>query len=204
MLDNGTTIYSLWGALAVLLGLQFLWAHFVAYPARFERMLRKGRTWMYIPQRWKGFRKLQILFASRLLVMVIAGVATALMMHYTGNRKPLWASAYFVAAYIVASWAGSAWTGLRYRQQEDAYFLQLDELRARMVQENKDFTDAQLRSLSAYQHQQRLHRADEEGKLLLVIRDEAKRFRGPKPAPGSPGNAAASGFDLDSDPDSEA
>jgi hypothetical protein len=169
--------YWLWGGLVALLALQFLWIHYVAYPARFERMLRKGRTWVYIPQRWKGFYKIQILFVSRLLVIGVAILALSLMVHYTGNRKPLWISAYVAAAYVAASWVGAAWTNLRYRQQEDAYFLQLDELRAKLDQENKDYSDAQLRNLSAYQHQQKLHRADEEGKLLAVLRDEARRFR---------------------------
>ena len=177
MPDNNTTIFGLWSGLAVLLALQFVWVHFIAYPARFERMLRKGRTWIYVPQRWKGFYKLQVLFVSRLLVIGVALIALSLMVHYTGNRKPLWISAYVAAAYIAASWVGSAWSNLRYQQQEDAYFLQLDELRAKLDQENKDYSDAQLRNLSAYQHQQKLHRADEEGKLAAVLRDEARRFR---------------------------
>jgi hypothetical protein len=174
--------YWLAGGLAAVLALQFLWIHFVAYPARFEGMLRKGRTWVYIPQRWKGFYKIQVLFVSRLLVIGATLLAVFLMVEYTGNRKPLWVAAYAVAAYVAAAWVGSAWTTLRYRQQEDAYFLQLDELRAKLDLENKDYSDAQLRNLSAYQHQQKLHRADEEGKLLTVIRDEARRFRRAKPA----------------------
>jgi hypothetical protein len=181
MPDTNSTTYALWGGLVALLALQFLWIHYVAYPARFERMLRKGRTWVYIPQKWKGFYKLQVLFVSRLLVIGIAILVLSLMVHYTGNHKPLWISAYVAAAYIAASWVGSAWTNFRYRQQEDAYFLQLDELRAKYEIENKDFSDAQLRNLSAYQHQQKLHRADEEGKLLAVIRDEARRFRKARP-----------------------
>ena len=176
------SLYWLGGGLVALLALQFLWIHFVAYPARFERMLRKGRTWVYIPQRWKGFYKLQVIFGSRLLIIGVALLAVFLMVAYTGNRKPLWISAYVLAAYVAASWIGSAWTTLRFRQQEDAYFLQLDELRAKLDLENKDYSDAQLRNLSAYQHQQKLHRADEEGKLLAVLRDEARRFRRGKPA----------------------
>ena len=181
MLNNNSTTYALWGGLVVALALQFLWIHFIAYPARWERLLRKGRTWIYIPQRWKGFYKLQVMFVSRVLVIVIAILALSLMVHYTGNRKPLWISAYVAAAYIAASWAGTAWTSLRFRQQEDAYFLQLDELRAKLELENKDYSDSQLRNLSAYQHQQKMHRADEEGKLLTVLRDEARRFRKARP-----------------------
>jgi hypothetical protein len=183
MLDNIPTVYGLWGGLAALLALQFLWIHFVAYPAHFERMLRRGRGWVYIPLRWKGFYKFQVQLVTRISVIAVALLTLALMIHYTGNRKPLWVAAYVGASYVAASWIGSFWTRLRYRQQEDAYFLQLDELRAKLEQENKDYSDVQLRNLSAYQHQQKLHRADEEGKFLAVLREEARRFRKAKLAP---------------------
>jgi hypothetical protein len=182
MPDNFSTASWLWGALISLLALQFVWAHFVAYPARFERMLRKGRTWIYIPLRWKGLYKLQVLFVSRLLVVLIALAGLFVLVHHTHHRHPLWVAGFTAACYFLALWLGSFWTTWRYRQQEDAYFLQLDELRAKMELENKEFTDVQLRNLSAYQHQQKLHRADEEGKFLIVLREEARRFRRERPA----------------------
>jgi hypothetical protein len=60
-----------------------------------------------------------------------------------------------------------------------------------MEAENKDFTEAQLRSLSAYQHQQRLRKADEEGKFHVVLGEEAKRFRKARTAAPSPPSQAA-------------
>lgn len=176
-----STVYGIWGGLAVLLGAQAAWSLFVGYPAAFERMLRRGRAWVYVPLRWNGLHKFYVTLASRLLVAVIALLITLLLAHHTGRQHPAWLAGFFAAAWFGASWAQGFWNGIRYRQQEDAYFLQLDELRAKLEAENKDYNDAQLRSLSAYQHQQRLHKADEERRFLAALRDEARRFRQAKP-----------------------
>ena len=184
MLYEMSTVYGIWGGLLVLLGGQAAWNLFVAYPAAFERMLRRGRVWMYVPARWKGLHKFYVQSASRLLVATLALLVTLLLAHYTGRDHAAWLAGFFAVAWVGASWAQGFWSGLRYRQQEDAYFLQLDELRAKLESENKDYNDAQLRSLSAYQHQQRLHKADEEGRFLQELNSEARRFRqvGPKSA----------------------
>jgi hypothetical protein len=177
MSESLSTVYSWWGGLVLLLVLQALWNLFFSYPAAFERLLRRGRVWVYIPLRWKGFRKLQILLVSRLIVLGIAGTGTWLLVHHTGRHKALWVVGFAALCYAAAAWLQAFWTSLRYRQQEDAYYLLLDELRAKMERENKDFGEAQLRSLSSYQHQQQLRKADEEGRFLAVLGAEARRFR---------------------------
>jgi hypothetical protein len=186
-----STVYGIWGGLVVLLGAQAAWSLFVGYPAAFERMLRRGRAWVYVPQRWKGLHKFYVLLASRLLVAAIALLVTLLLSQYTGRVHAAWLAGFFAVAWFAATWLQGFWSGFRYRQQEDGYFLMLDELRAKMEQENKDFNDAQLRSLSAYQHQQRLHVADEGRRFLEALASEARRFRqarqsrpaGPPPLP---------------------
>jgi len=177
MQQNITLVYGLWGGLVFLLVSQALWSLFFGYPAIYERMLRRGRVWVYVPLRWKGFRKLQILFLSRLLVLGITASGTLLFVHYSDRRHGLWIAAFLVLCYAVAAWLQGFWGGVRYRQQEDAYYLLHDELRLKLQGDNKDYSEAQLRSLSTYQHQQRLRKADEEGKFLALVRDEARRFR---------------------------
>lgn len=181
MQQNISMIYGVWGGLVVLLVAQALWSLFFAYPAAFERMLRRGRAWVYVPRRWKGFRKLQVLFVSRLLVLGVAASGAYLFAHHSGRRQAWWIAAFVVLCYAVAAWLQGFWNAIRYRQQEDAYYLLHDELKARFEADNKDFTPAQLRSLAAYQHQQRLHKADEEGRFLAVLRAEARRFRQARP-----------------------
>jgi len=183
MQQNMSVVYGLWGGLVLLLAAGPLWSLFFSYPAGFERMLRRGRSWVYVPMRWKGFRKLQILIVARLIVLGIAVCGALLLTHYTGKRQTWWLVGFLVAVYAVASWLQGVWTAMRYRQQEDAYYLMHDELRDRFVEENKDYTEAQVRSLSAYQHQQRLRKADEENRFLAVLRAEARRARLPRALP---------------------
>jgi hypothetical protein len=177
MHQNMSVVYSLWGGLVLFLAAQPLWNLFFSYPAGFERMLRRGRSWVYVPLRWKGMRKVQILFVSRLIIIGIAITGTVLLMHYSGKRQAWWLIGFFVVSYAVAVWLQGVWNGFRYRQQEDAYYLLHDEMRAKFEEENKDYNESQIRSLSAYQHQQRLRKADEEGTFLAVLRAEASRFR---------------------------
>lgn len=181
MQETISTAYGIWGGLLLLLILQALWGQFFSYPAAFERMLRRGRNWVYVPLRWKGFRKAWILVISRLLTVGIAVLAAFLWMHYSDRREPLWLAGCAALAAIGAHWLQGFWNHLRYRQQEDAYFFLHDELRTRLERENKDVNRAQLRSLSSYQHQQQLRKADEEGRFLAVLRQEARRFRQAKP-----------------------
>jgi hypothetical protein len=182
MQQNISTVYGLWGGLVLMLVSQAFWSLYLAYPAAFERLLRRGRTWVYVPLRWKGFRKLQILFVSRLIVLGITATGALLFMQHTGRRQTLWVAAAVALFYSGAIWLQGFWSGIRYRQQEDAYYLLHDELRVKLAEQNKDYSEAQLRSLSAYQHQQRLRMADEEGAFLAVLRGEARRFRQARPA----------------------
>lgn len=184
-------IYGLWSGFALVLAAQGMWSVFFAYPAGLERMLRRGRSWVYVPTAWQGFRRLWILFVSRLLVITGAALWAVLLAHHTGRQKAWWVALFFLVGYAGFSWLQAFWNGFRFKQQEDAYYLLHDELRARMEGENKDFTGAQLRSLSAYQHQQRLRKAEEEGKFLKVLGEEAKRFRKARTAaPPPPAHAA--------------
>lgn len=177
MPDKIPNIYGLWGALALTLAAHGLWCAYFAYPATLERMLRKGRPWVYIPLAWTGFRKLRDLWVGRLLLVAGAGLWATLLAHHAGKRHALWIAGFFVLGYAGFSWLHTFWCTLRFKQQEDVYYLLYDELRARMEAENKDFTEAQLRSLAAYQHQQRLRKADEEGKFLAALGAEARRSR---------------------------
>jgi hypothetical protein len=179
-------IYGLWGALALILVAQGFWSLFLAYPGALERMLRRGRSWVYVPMAWQGFRRWRTQLVSRILVLTGSALWAVLLAHHSGRHKAWWVAGFFLIGYAGLSWLQGFWNGFRYKQQEDAYYLLHDELRTKMVAENKDFTEAQLRSLSAYQHQQRLRKADEEGVFLKVLGEEAKRFRQARTAPNQP------------------
>jgi hypothetical protein len=172
------SVYWLWGSFFLLLIAQFLWAQFMAYPSAFERQLRGGKPWVYIPMRWKGFHKSLVSLLSRILILALAINGTALFVHYT-HRRHLWSVILVILILgILAARLGGLWTHLRYRQQEDVYYRLHDELRAKLELEGKDFTEAQLRHLAIYQHQQHLRKAEEGRQFLTALRQEARRARG--------------------------
>ena len=185
---NSTSIppvYWFWGTFVLFLAAHFLWCQFAAYPAAFESQLRRGKSWIYIPLRWKGFHKFAVLSLSRLLILSVAGSGTLLLIFYTHifyahfythKQGPLWIAGFATVLFLAVYRLDAFWNHLRYRQQEDAYYRLHDELCAKFTEEG-NHTKAQIRSLVAYQHQQSLHKADEAGHFLAALKAGARRAR---------------------------
>jgi len=150
----------------------------MAYPAAFERQLRRGKSWVYIPMRWKGSHKSTVLTVSRLLLLAIAASGTALFVVHYLHRRQLWVvlPAVFILA-VVAARLERLWTHLRYRQQEDVYYRLYDALHDRLEQEGKDYTEAQLRNLATYQHQQQLRKSEEASEFLPALNRESREAK---------------------------
>src|SRR6185436_14161982 len=75
--------YITWGLFVGLLLLHWAWCQFVAYPISFEKNLKRGKSWVYIPLSWKGAYKFQILFFSRIIMLSLVAVGLVLLSHYT-------------------------------------------------------------------------------------------------------------------------
>lgn len=165
------------GLLALLLVLHWAWCWYVSYPIAFERHLKKGKPWVYIPLRWQGGRKLRIVFFSRLLMLAVVAVGVALARHYSRRGEAPWLFAYFLILGFLVLRLNALWLMLRYQQQEDGYYYLHDELRTRLESEGKDMAESAFKSLAAYQHQNLLRKADEKGELLKTLRNQARMSR---------------------------
>jgi hypothetical protein len=177
MNSNPNYLYTAWGLFAGLLILQWVWCHYVAYPISFEKKLKKGKPWIYIPIRWKGSYKLQILLVTRVLMLAIAAVGVALLSHYTRRTEAPWLVAYALAVGFLVLRLNALWLDSRYHQQEDSYYFLHDELRAKLESEGKDMAESAFKSLAAYQHQNLLRKADEQGTLIKTLGNQAKMSR---------------------------
>ena len=177
MLANIHFQYILLGSFIGLLVLHFLWCHFVAYPISFERNLKKGKSWVYIPIRWKGGQKLQILLVSRILMIGIVALSVVLLSLYTRRASWGWYAAFGVGATLLILRLNTLWLLFRYKQQEDAYYFLHDELRTKLENEGRDMGDAAFKNLAAYQHQNLLRKADEQGRLIQTLRSQSKLSR---------------------------
>lgn len=169
--------YIAWGLLTGILILHWLWCQFVAYPISFENKLKKGKSWVYIPIRWKGAYKLQIVFFTRLLMLAVVAMGIVLISHYTRKAEGPWILLYAVVLGLLVFRLNSLWLEIRYQQQEDSYYFLHDELRSKLESEGKDMGESAFKSLAAYQHQNLLRKADEQGSLIKTLRAQAKMSR---------------------------
>jgi hypothetical protein len=149
----------------------------VAYPISFEKNLKKGKPWVYIPLQWKGAYKFQIRLISRIIMVGLVAAGIMLVNLYTSKATPVWYMAYGVALGFLVMRLDSLWLQMRYRQQEDSYYHLHDELRAKLESEGKDMGESAFKSLAAYQHQNLLRKADEQGHLIKTLGAQAKMSR---------------------------
>lgn len=180
--------YIIWGMFTGQLVLLWLWCRFVAYPVAFEKKLKKGKSWVYIPLRWKGFHKVQVTFFSRVLMAGLAATGVLLLRYYTRHGEALWLLAFALGMGALVFKLNSWWTGMRYRQQEDTYYFLHDELRTKLEGEGKDIADSAFKNLAAYQHHNLLRKADETGQLIQTLKTQARqsRRRGQQPRSKEP------------------
>jgi hypothetical protein len=165
------------GLFAALLLLHWAWCWMVAYPIAYEKQLKKGKPWVYIPMRWQGGRKMRIVLGTRLLMAALVALGVALAGHFTHRLEWPWLFAYFLVLGFLALRLNALWLELRYQQQEDAYYFLHDELRARLESEGKDMAEPAFKNLAAYQHQNLLRKADEKGEFLKTLRAQARESR---------------------------
>ncbi len=154
----------------------------MSFPTSFEKQLKLGKSWVYIPLRWYGSHKFWVLTVSKLLNLGFAITGCFLLANYTGKTNPYWIAGFILVFLVLANRLDAFFTHLRYRQQEDCYYSLYDTLRARLELEGKDYSEMQYRNLASYQHQQRLRKADETGIFTLSLRQKSHLQEGTLPA----------------------
>jgi hypothetical protein len=162
------------GVLAMNLLAHALWCLYIAYPKGFEKHLKNGKPWVYIPLRWKGFHKVISTWGGRALLLSALGLGLLAIALALKTQSPWVLSiSAIVLALALFRW-NAALLELRYRQQEDAYFHLHDSLKEKLESEGKDYTEAAFRNLAAYQHHHLLRKADEGGHLAQTLREQAQ------------------------------
>lgn len=156
---------------------QALWCQFVAYPLVFEKQLRQGKPWVYIPLRWNGLHRQQAMWVSRLFVLGHGLFAMWIWEIASGKTGWSWRIPAAILGFVIGMRLHALWLGLRYRQQEDSYFHLHDSLREKLENEGKDYSEAAFRNLANYQHHQLMRKADEEGLFRQTLKQQAKLSR---------------------------
>lgn len=99
------------------------------------------------------------------------------MSHYTRRHSGVWYVGYGLGMGFLMIRLNSLWLSIPYHQQEDSYYFLHDELRSKLESEGKDMGESAFKSLAAYQHQNLLRKADEQGVLIKTLRQQAKISR---------------------------
>jgi hypothetical protein len=153
------------------------WSLYIAYPISFEKNLRKGKTWVYVPQRWKGVRKNLVQILTRFVLVICALPFVAIACYYTEKTSWPWILTYTLVGSALAWLVHGYYLRRRFRQQEDSYYHLHDTLRDKLVAEGKDLSPSAFKSLAAYQHQSQLRKADEAGELIRTLTRLARESR---------------------------
>jgi hypothetical protein len=177
MIPKANYPYIILGLFVGLMIVHSLWCLYIAYPISFEKNLKKGKSWVYIPLRWKGFYKIQVLFFSRIIMICMVALGMFLLSHYTRKSGGAWLAAFGLGLGVMIWKLNSLWLVRRYHQQEDSYYFMHDELRTKLEGEGKDMGDSAFKNLAAYQHQNLLRKADEKGQLIKTLSIQAKQSR---------------------------
>ncbi len=169
--------YFAWGLLALLLAIQWAWCQYIAFPISFEKNLKRGKPWVYIPIRWRGAYKTQIKFISKIIVLALVTAGLLVIDAYANKHRGFLYGVYAIGLGIVFMRLEILLLNIRYQQQEDMYYYLHDELRHKLANEGKDIGESAFKSLAAYQYQNFLRKADEQGQLIKTLTAEAKISR---------------------------
>jgi hypothetical protein len=170
-------LIALGSAFALTLLFHALWCHNVAYPRGFEKHLKNGKPWVYIPIRWKGLRKSFALWVENGMLLLALALGIALVHELGSKHSPIALAVAFIVLSVALFRWNALWLSFRYRQQEDSYFHLHDSLKEKLASEGKDYTETAFRNLAAYQHHQLLRKADEGGHLTLTLKQQARLSR---------------------------
>ena len=171
------TIYTLFGLTGLFLILHVFWCLFIAYPISFEKSLKQGKAWVYVPIRWKGFYKFQIAIVTRLLILILSFLVSFLLIQVSPKKEISWLLFFLIICTFLIAKGTSFVMRLRFNQQEDCYYYLHDELKEKLESEGKDLTESAFKNLAAYQHHQFLHMADKSGHLIKSLNSQTQSLR---------------------------
>ncbi len=168
--------------LLVVFLFQISWCLFVAYPIAWEHAMKKGKQWIYLPKRWNGFYRFSVIWFSRLLIIVNAGLTCVALRAWLPNID----IKYLIVTAIVSLiffWRISQWIlQSRLRQQEDSYYYFQDQLDEELDKDGKDSRQPASKNLASFRHQNLLRNADQEGGLIKALSNQSKLYQTRKTA----------------------
>jgi len=152
----------------------FYWCLYIAYPMVIDTSIKKGKSWLYLPLKWKGLYKISVKLITPLLNLSIYGLGLITLWVYLFEFSK---SVFLVAAIvlmIVHLGLSSFVPKRKFSQQEDSFFLIRGQLQENMKTRGKSLSENEVNSLAAFQHQNLLREADKMGKLNKTLAKQSQ------------------------------
>ena len=127
--------------LLVLLGIHWTWCTYVAYPLLLNKFIKRGRSWLYLPLKWKGILKRVVMFITPFILFSEIILVLAITRLFTSGSPVyifLLYSALLIAGVFILH---TQWLKWRLIQQEDSFFYIRCQISSQMNEKGKILTD---------------------------------------------------------------
>lgn len=158
---------------------------FVLYPSWFERQIRLGKKWVYVPIFWKKHKFILgisgLLARFGLLGAMFVGLFLPMKAQFDEYLMPWVIVCICIATALAFDFVMQRlFLPYRYKQQEQSYFTDLIRAFQEADALGQRPNEIEIRSRVSWEHQCALLKADENGRFLEFLRDRAKRSQAPK------------------------
>jgi len=158
----------------------FYWCLYIAYPLVIDTSIKKGKSWLYLPLKWKGLYKKSVQFLTPLLNLSIYSLGLITLWVYLARISMvvfITASLALMAFHLSLSSFGRK---RRFTQQEDSFFFIRGQLQENMKISGKSLSESEVNNLASFQHQNLLREADKLGKLNEALSKQSKLAKSQK------------------------
>jgi len=143
----------------------FYWSLYIAYPLVIDTSIKKGKSWLYLPLKWKGLYKKTIQLITPILNLTIYSLGLITLWVYLYQISPMVFVVAALALMIVHLGLSSFGRKRRFVQQEDSFFHIRGQVQQNLKTSGKTLSENEVNSLASFQHQNLLREADKIGKL---------------------------------------
>ena len=154
----------------------WIWSYQTAYPLLLQSLVKKGKSWLYIPQSWTPSKRKWV-FPMHLLLLLcslsFASITTYKFWEISLNKGFLFIG--FAWLLIILGLKSFLFRS-RYMQQENVYFFFLDQLKLEEQNSLNPLNDSQFTNMASYKHQSYLREAEESQSLHKALKEQSKKY----------------------------
>ena len=161
----------------------FFFARYVAYPITLRKFLRKGETWVYIPQWWKTKKAFWARFFSvtiSLFTILFSTLCACWVIGLVSPRHALFGCLFFPIFVLLSVFVFRRSSKFVYSLQRSTYFLFYRRMLHNSQKNGRVMNDSDLRSRTSWEVQRTFLRTEKSVRHLRYNFSAAKTKKIPK------------------------